>query len=213
MYKRGYIPGGMGGELIIVRGLPGSGKSTFARNLTDIMVVEADMWWYRNPKLEYQFDMELLRRAHRWSLQTAEAFLANGQGVAVANTNLTFKEAKDYIGFAKAIGVPITVYTMDREVNHGSIHNVPSDVMKRMYDRMETHEIFMEKVSAYQPEGTEGICRDKPKAGDAQGVQAVSGSVRSEVQPQSILRQSLAPESAADGMSWVGSGLRLQCDH
>lgn len=178
--KTGIICGDFDGELIIVRGLPGSGKSTFAKTLMDTVVIESDMWWYRNPELEYQFDMELLNRAHRWCLQTAEAFLARGDCVAVANTNLTFKDAKGYIAFAKALNCPITVYSMDS--HYGSIHNVPDEVMERMRNRMESHETFMEKAIAYQPDGTEGICRDKPQAGESEGVQAVSGSVRTEVQ-------------------------------
>lgn len=178
--KYGYIVGKKGaGDLIIVRGLPGSGKSTLARSLVDTIVIESDMWWYRNPQLEYQFDFELLNRAHRWALQTAEAFLADGQCVCVANTNLTFQEAKRYIGFAKALDCPISIHTMEN--NFGSIHGVPEEVMERMRAKMETHEIFMEKALAYQPDGTEGICRDKPKAGDQQGVEAVSGIVRTEV--------------------------------
>jgi predicted kinase len=179
--KYSVIPGSGDAELIVVRGLPGSGKSSFAKTLTDTLVIESDMWWYRNPQLEYQFDFDLLSRAHRWALQSAEAFLADGRCVAVANTNLTFREAKGYVAFAKAIGCPISVYTMDKGVNYGSIHGVPKEVMVRMHNKMESHEVFMEKAIAYQPDGTEGICRDKPQAGLSEGVQAASGSVRTEV--------------------------------
>jgi len=58
-------------ELILLRGLPGSGKSTFAKSISHAAVghIEADMffmkdWWYKNvydtlsPELKEQCDAE-----------------------------------------------------------------------------------------------------------------------------------------------------------
>lgn len=147
-----YILGTIDTDLVIVRGLPGSGKSTYAKTFEDTIIIEADMWWYRNKNLEYQFDIEKLHEAHRWALQTVEALLASGQDVAIVNTNLAFKEAKGYIKFAKSIGCNIRVHTTNKEVNYGSIHGVPSEVMNRMYNKMEDHSTFVEKIREYQPD-------------------------------------------------------------
>ena len=148
-------------SLVIIRGLPGSGKSPLARKLNlhrQYIHVEADMWWHRNEARTYDFNRELLPHAHRWSKQTVESFLAVGHDVIVSNTNLTFKEAQDYVHFAKLLYLNIVVYTMDLDVNYGSVHGVPEDVLKAMRGRMESHETFMEKVRAYQPARTEEVC-------------------------------------------------------
>lgn len=146
--------------LVIIRGLPGSGKSTLATKLNkdrQYIHVESDMWWHRNEERKYDFARDNLQYAHRWCRQTVESFLAVGKDVIVSNTNLTFKEAKDYVHFAKLLDINIRVYTMDRGINYGSIHDVPGEVLVAMYDRMEDHVKFMEKVREYQPARTEEV--------------------------------------------------------
>ena len=139
--------------LVIIRGLPGSGKSTLANKLNeqnDYVHIETDMWWYRNANKEYKFDFEKLNHAHRWAQQTVEAFLASERSVIISNTNLTFKDIQPYVHFAHLIGASIDVYSMDRDVNYGSIHGVPKEVMERMYNKMEDHDIIVEKIRAYK---------------------------------------------------------------
>lgn len=139
--------------LIIIRGLPGAGKSTLASVLMNdtkrYVHLETDMYWYRNPNREYNFVFEELNRAHRWCLQTAEAFMANGLNIIQSNTNLVYSEVKNYVEFAKACEMHIMVYTLNKDKNFGSIHNVPKEVMDRMYNKMESHETFMEKLRAH----------------------------------------------------------------
>jgi len=50
-------------QLILLRGLPGSGKSTFA-NLLGGIHVEADQYFIQDG--EYKFDASKLKQAHNW---------------------------------------------------------------------------------------------------------------------------------------------------
>ncbi len=59
-------------NLYIVRGLPGSGKSTFAKFVGDSFV-EADMFFMKNGK--YEFDMSKIRDAHSWCLSTVREWM------------------------------------------------------------------------------------------------------------------------------------------
>jgi len=156
-YEFDYISGNTNSQsLILIRGLPGSGKTTLAKQLIfngkGAIHLETDMYWYRNPGRTYNFVFEELSRAHRWCLQTAEAFMANGLSVIQSNTNLVYSEVKNYVEFAKDMGMHIIVYSKDKDTNYGSIHNVPKEVMERMYNKMESHDVFMEKLRAHYSE-------------------------------------------------------------
>jgi len=116
-------------KLILVRGLPGSGKSTFANYMADIMgcyYYEADMWFdeFNNGK----FDATKLGEAHLWCQKqvTREAQYEND--VIVSNTSTTEKEVEVY----RKIAVSIIV-----ENRHGnkSIHDVPEYTMTAMRNR------------------------------------------------------------------------------
>lgn len=155
--KTDLISGAPGNDvyLALVRGLPGSGKSTLAKRLYggnyQTIILEADMYWYRNAERKYDFDFEFIYRAHRWCLTSAEAFLVQDKNVVVANTNLAFRDVKYYVDFAKQLGCGIFVHTMNKDINHGSLHGLTPERMQEMYKKMEDHEVFMEKVRAYQP--------------------------------------------------------------
>ena len=80
-------------KLYIVRGLPGSGKSTFAEALvgSDFLVCEADKYFIVDG--EYKFDATKLRQAHEWCKNRVETYmkdsLVNDQfyrEIAVSNT-------------------------------------------------------------------------------------------------------------------------------
>ena len=138
------------GCLLLVRGLPGSGKSTWARNLLKHIPggihLEADMYFETDEA--YHWEGDKLAAAHRWCLNSAKIFLAQGKIVLVSNCNLKFSEADDYIRHCKRIGKPVDVTTL--EDYYGSVHNVPEERMRRLRQRMEDHDTFMEKVkSAY----------------------------------------------------------------
>jgi predicted kinase len=136
---------GMNKNLYIVRGLPGSGKSTFALNLVgaDFLVCEADKYFMVDG--EYKFDATKLKEAHEFCRNTVETYMrdnveANDQfyrQIAVSNTFTQEWEMQPYIDLAKKYGY--TVFTIVVENRHGGVneHGVPDEVLTKMRDRFE----------------------------------------------------------------------------
>ena len=124
--------------LVILVGLPGSGKSTYARKvcneLPNHVVYEADMYFQDGEK--YNFDPTKLGEAHFWCIHQVEQALIDGKVVYVANTNLTTWERAKYIELAKSVGdVDIQIYVCTK--NFGNIHNVPEEKIAMMKERYE----------------------------------------------------------------------------
>lgn len=134
------------GHLFLIRGVPGSGKTTYAKKLLEeynnIVHIEADMFFERTG--QYLFDREKLHTAHNWCLNTAQILLNQGVKVIVANTFTTYKEVKDYLNYAKRNGHGITLVTMGTE--YGSIHNVPEDVLQAMRERLQDHDYIRKQI-------------------------------------------------------------------
>lgn len=128
-------------ELILVRGLPGSGKSTYARALKNMFVdlglkylhVEADMFFHGANG--YQFDAEKLPKAHNWCQTVTDAYLADGTSVIVSNTFTRLWEMETYISMAKYRKANLTVLRMNGQF--GNVHGVPDETVAKMKERFE----------------------------------------------------------------------------
>ena len=93
--------------LILLRGIPGSGKSFTAKQLAPTsQIFSTDDFWGS----EYTFNPALLGRAHNWNQQRVEKAMSQGVSpVVVDNTNITQKELNPYIEMAKANGYSIQI--------------------------------------------------------------------------------------------------------
>jgi predicted kinase len=121
--------------LYIVRGIPGSGKSTFANSL-DCPVFEADMYFMNDG--EYKFEADKLKLAHNWcKLRVEHSMEDDFQKIAVSNTFTQEWEMEAYYEMAKQYGY--TVFSVIIENRHGGInqHGVPEDKLQMMKDRFE----------------------------------------------------------------------------
>jgi hypothetical protein len=125
-------------KLYIIRGLPGSGKSTMAREIIsknpETKHFEADMFFH-DKSGKYVFDPSKLKQAHQWcQLKTADA-LANGYDTIVSNTFTQKWEVQSYLDMAKQYGAEVEIITA--KGNYKNIHGVPDDAIERMKARWE----------------------------------------------------------------------------
>lgn len=122
-------------KLVLIRGLPGSGKSTMARVLALIGFAhhEADHFFMVDG--EYKFDASKLQEAHAKCLADAGESLSLGMNVVVSNTFTRMWEMKPYLDLAASLGCRVHVITADG--SYQNVHGVPSDVIDRMRERWE----------------------------------------------------------------------------
>ena len=121
--------------LFLVRGLPGSGKSTPAFRLTG-QVYSADDF-FTDAEGIYHFDGSKLPAAHADCQGRTKNALKSGVTCGVANTFTQRWEMEPYLELAKTYGYK--VFSIVVENRHGGInqHGVPEDKLEQMKNRFE----------------------------------------------------------------------------
>ena len=125
----------MNKNLYLLRGIPGAGKSTLAKQLGDANF-EADSYFMVDG--EYKFDPTKLRTAHKWCKLRVEHAMEDGlDRVVVSNTFTQEWEMEEYYELAKQYGY--RVFSIIVENRHGgkNLHGVPEDKLQIMKDRFE----------------------------------------------------------------------------
>lgn len=118
--------------LYIVRGLPGSGKSTFAKTF-NCLHVEADNFHMVDG--EYNWKPENVSKAHKWCTDMVINAMSVGMDVAVSNTFTQKWELDKYLELAKINRYEIKIFRCTRD--YGNVHSVPEEALKKMAERFE----------------------------------------------------------------------------
>jgi len=75
-------------QLILLRGLPGSGKSTVAKLFDKALHFEADMY-FLDADGNYQFDASKIKNAHNWCRHSVMDAMKEGHPIVVVSNTFT----------------------------------------------------------------------------------------------------------------------------
>ncbi|NXG00943.1 N4BP2 protein, partial [Sakesphorus luctuosus] len=137
----------IGQVLVLLRGVPGSGKSYLARNLLEDnpggIILSTDDYFYKDG--QYHYDPDCLGEAHDWNRKRAkEAFEMGVSPIIIDNTNIQAWEMKPYVTLAQQFKYKVMFREPDtwwkfkpKELERRNIHGVSKEKIKRMLERYE----------------------------------------------------------------------------
>lgn len=126
--------------MIIMRGLPGSGKSSLAKELVGDTGLICSSDTFMTEGRQYKFRPERLAETHEACQRlAAQACRANISPVVIDNTNIKKGHINPYLKIAKKFGYkveyrqPETPWARDPEQCFAKcVHNVPLEAIQRM---------------------------------------------------------------------------------
>uniref|UniRef100_A0A8B9TK45 NEDD4 binding protein 2 n=1 Tax=Anas platyrhynchos TaxID=8839 RepID=A0A8B9TK45_ANAPL len=137
----------IGQVLVLLRGVPGSGKSYLARTLLEDnpggVILSSDDYFYKHG--QYHYDPDCLGEAHDWNRKRAkEAFERRISPIIIDNTNIQAWEMKPYVTLAQQFKYKVMFREPDtwwkfkpKELEKRNIHGVSKEKIKRMLERYE----------------------------------------------------------------------------
>lgn len=121
-------------DLVLIRGIPGSGKTTYVKNnLKNHKHFEADQFFEKDG--EYKFDASKIKEAHNKCFRDTKESLNNNDKVAVSNTFTRKWEMDKYLDLAKKLNKKVKILRTTKQFKN--IHKIPEDKIKEMKDRFE----------------------------------------------------------------------------
>lgn len=129
----------------IIRGLPGSGKSTIAEHLqfiaqqsnTSFEWIETDKSFIQ-PNGDYVFDKSKLYSSHQyWMAKFRKAINRNVEMIVVSNTSTRKWEFEEYIKYAEEHDYIVHVMIAENYHKSKNLHGVPDEKIDQMRKRFE----------------------------------------------------------------------------
>ena len=117
--------------ITLIRGLPGSGKTTLATKLmsNDNKHYEADMFMV-DPDGNYKFDKDKLSFCHKMCQKYCESAMSRRENVIISNTFVKKWEMKTYLDMATLYGYKVEI--IECKDSYPNVHGVPKETIDRM---------------------------------------------------------------------------------
>lgn len=141
-------------HITLMRGIPGSGKSTIADLLRyaqhpEAKVFSTDDYWYLPgpPKSGlYNFDIKEIAAAHLWNQDRASRWATACDHVIIDNTNITSRAVAPYFDMAVKYNCSISILTVDtpleecirRNALRSKDRQVPESAIRKMHSQMDS---------------------------------------------------------------------------
>jgi predicted kinase len=134
-------------RLIMIVGVPGSGKTTKAKQLINLLGdtavhYEADQY-FTDADGTYKFDPSKLAEAHDYCQSRTSTAMKDGvKNIIVSNTFIKAWERAPYFHWARMYGYDVLFIRMNTQ--YKTIHGVPAEkieIMKSQIEQLTEHEI------------------------------------------------------------------------
>jgi predicted kinase len=129
------------GELILLRGLPGSGKTTLAKIILQLRstdepeVLSADDF-FEDKEGEYNFDPSKIKEAHNYcQFRCSERMRQQKVKIVVANTFTQEWEMDEYFKMAERYNYRVHTVIVENRHGNKNVHGVPEDKLQQMKNR------------------------------------------------------------------------------
>ena|SRR3972149_2652498 len=140
-------------QLIIIRGLPGSGKSKLAKSLVENGIIHSTDNYFVKDNI-YKFDISKLSEYHEENLYDAiESMIKRISPIIIDNTNIISEHALPYVEAAEEFGYEVIVtetqtsWRFDiEELSKRNVHNCPKESIEMMIKMYEPIEKFKKKL-------------------------------------------------------------------
>lgn len=118
--------------MVVCRGIPGSGKSTKAKEIAGDLqaVIHSTDEYFLDKNGEYKFNGSKIKEAHKWNRDRTLDALTKEQNVIIDNTNIKNWEFEPYLKMAEDLGYE--VYQLVCSGSYQNTHGVPQEVVERM---------------------------------------------------------------------------------
>ena len=130
--------------LTLVRGLPGSGKSTFANFVWNDSAICAAEKVFSDKEGNYNFDASKLKQAHEWCKNEVETRMKDNEAnpqyypeIVVSNTFTQEWEMEAYYELAKKYDYLVISIIVENRHGGKNVHGVPEEKLEQMRSRFQ----------------------------------------------------------------------------